>query len=112
MTLAAQAVTVKAGADGGGLQFDPSEVTIKAGETVTWKNNAGFPHNVVFDEDSIPVSRSASLLFRRYHFSLQNGHWLLGASFLAVLGVGLILLAACFGSLAPHKLMIAGVERA
>ncbi|KAK9862217.1 hypothetical protein WJX84_001036 [Apatococcus fuscideae] len=62
LTLAAQAVTVKAGADGGGLQFDPSEVTIKAGETVTWKNNAGFPHNVVFDEDSIPEGASAGPL--------------------------------------------------
>ena len=35
--------------------FDPATVTIKAGETVTWTNNVGFPHNVVFDEDSIPV---------------------------------------------------------
>ncbi len=35
--------------------FDPPSITIKAGESVTWKNNAGFPHNVVFDEDDVPV---------------------------------------------------------
>jgi len=35
--------------------FDPPELTIKAGETVNWINNAGFPHNVVFDEDDVPV---------------------------------------------------------
>ena len=58
LTFAANAATtVKCGADGGGLVFEPAEVTIKAGDTVTWKNNAGFPHNVVFDEDAIPVSQ-------------------------------------------------------
>lgn len=57
LTFAANAATtIKAGADGGGLVFEPSEVTIKAGDSVTWKNNAGFPHNIVFDEDAIPVS--------------------------------------------------------
>lgn len=55
--LCAQAdATVKLGADSGALEFVPSSVTIKAGETVTWVNNAGFPHNIVFDEDAIPVS--------------------------------------------------------
>jgi plastocyanin len=48
--------TVKLGADSGALVFDPETVTIKAGESVTWVNNAGFPHNIVFDEDAIPVS--------------------------------------------------------
>jgi plastocyanin len=48
--------TVKLGADSGALEFVPSTVTIKAGESVTWVNNAGFPHNIVFDEDAIPVS--------------------------------------------------------
>jgi plastocyanin len=57
LTLAAHAdVTVKLGADSGALVFDPATVTIKSGETVTFKNNAGFPHNVVFDEDEVPVS--------------------------------------------------------
>lgn len=55
LALSANAANVKLGADGGALVFDPATVTIKAGETVTWTNNVGFPHNVVFDEDSIPV---------------------------------------------------------
>jgi plastocyanin len=28
------------------IQFDPAEVTIKAGETVTWTNNEDVPHDV------------------------------------------------------------------
>jgi plastocyanin len=28
------------------IQFDPADVTIKAGETVTWTNNEGVPHDV------------------------------------------------------------------
>lgn len=47
--------SVKLGADSGALVFEPSTVTIKAGESVNWTNNAGFPHNIVFDEDAIPV---------------------------------------------------------
>jgi plastocyanin len=31
-------------------------VTIKSGESIKFVNNAGFPHNVVFDEDAVPVS--------------------------------------------------------
>lgn len=56
VTLSAHAVTVKLGADSGALAFVPETVTIKAGETVDFVNNAGFPHNIVFDEDDIPVS--------------------------------------------------------
>ena len=55
LALSANAATVKLGADGGGLVFDPANLTVQAGDTVEWVNNVGFPHNVVFDEDEIPV---------------------------------------------------------
>ncbi len=55
LALSANAASVKLGGDGGALIFDPATITIKAGESVTWTNNVGFPHNVVFDEDAIPV---------------------------------------------------------
>eukprot|EP00879_Flechtneria_rotunda_P000066 GHRR01000104.1.p1 GENE.GHRR01000104.1~~GHRR01000104.1.p1 ORF type:complete len:165 (+),score=13.82 GHRR01000104.1:53-496(+) len=54
--------TVKLGADSGALVFEPASVTIKAGETVTWVNNAGFPHNIVFDEDAVPSGANAEAL--------------------------------------------------
>jgi len=50
------------GSDSGGLVFVPDTVTIKAGETVEWKNNAGFPHNIVFDEDNVPDGVNADSL--------------------------------------------------
>lgn len=36
--------------------FEPSSITIAKGESVSFVNNAGFPHNIVFDEDAVPVS--------------------------------------------------------
>ncbi|CAK0732116.1 hypothetical protein CVIRNUC_000087 [Coccomyxa viridis] len=62
LALSANAASVKLGAAGGALVFEPAEVTIKSGETVTWTNNIGFPHNVVFDEDGIPAGASADKL--------------------------------------------------
>jgi plastocyanin len=50
----ANAVDVKLGSDGGQLVFVPDEVTIKAGDSVTWLGNKGMPHNVVFDEEAVP----------------------------------------------------------
>merc|ERR1719183_2679817 len=50
----ANAVDVKLGSDSGQLVFVPDEVTIKAGDSVTWLGNAGMPHNVVFDEENVP----------------------------------------------------------
>lgn len=55
LALSANAATVKLGADSGALVFEPSTITISKGESVTWVNNAGFPHNIVFDEDNVPV---------------------------------------------------------
>merc|ERR1712146_349525 len=45
---------IKLGSDSGGLVFVPDTLTVKAGESITFKNNVGFPHNVVFDEDAVP----------------------------------------------------------
>uniref|UniRef100_A0A0E0DVC3 Plastocyanin n=1 Tax=Oryza meridionalis TaxID=40149 RepID=A0A0E0DVC3_9ORYZ len=50
----AMAQEVLLGANGGVLVFEPNDFTVKSGETITFKNNAGFPHNVVFDEDAVP----------------------------------------------------------
>merc|ERR1719473_502133 len=51
---AAETKTVKMGTDSGQLVFVPDEVKICKGDTVTWVNNKGGPHNVVFDEEAIP----------------------------------------------------------
>lgn len=56
----AMAQEVLLGADDGVLVFEPKEFTVKAGETITFKNNAGFPHNVVFDEDEVPSGVDAA----------------------------------------------------
>eukprot|EP00195_Chlamydomonas_chlamydogama_P005424 CAMPEP_0202892998 /NCGR_PEP_ID=MMETSP1392-20130828/2648_1 /ASSEMBLY_ACC=CAM_ASM_000868 /TAXON_ID=225041 /ORGANISM="Chlamydomonas chlamydogama, Strain SAG 11-48b" /LENGTH=150 /DNA_ID=CAMNT_0049577169 /DNA_START=61 /DNA_END=513 /DNA_ORIENTATION=- len=65
LTLAAHAdVTVKLGSDTGALVFEPATVTVKAGETINFKNNAGFPHNVVFDEDAVPSGVDADAISR------------------------------------------------
>jgi plastocyanin len=54
--------TVSLGSDSGGLVFEPDKITIKAGETITFKNNAGFPHNIIFDEDAVPEGVAADKL--------------------------------------------------
>ncbi|HEY9698503.1 MAG TPA: plastocyanin [Trichocoleus sp.] len=46
---AAETFTVKMGADNGMLAFEPSTLTVKAGDTVKWVNNKLPPHNIVFD---------------------------------------------------------------
>jgi plastocyanin len=56
----AMAIDVLLGADDGSLAFVPSEFSISPGEKIVFKNNAGFPHNIVFDEDSIPSGVDAS----------------------------------------------------
>lgn len=57
---AAATVTVKMGADSGQLQFEPKDVTIKAGDTVKWVNNKLAPHNAVFDKDKVPSDVDAT----------------------------------------------------
>ncbi|KAI3960676.1 hypothetical protein MKX01_003850 [Papaver californicum] len=56
----AMAVDVLLGSDDGGLAFVPNNFAVAAGEKITFKNNAGFPHNIVFDEDEIPAGVDAS----------------------------------------------------
>jgi len=53
-SFAAETKTVKMGSDSGQLVFVPDEIKICKGDSVTWVNNKGGPHNVVFDEDEIP----------------------------------------------------------
>ncbi|EFN52760.1 hypothetical protein CHLNCDRAFT_48299 [Chlorella variabilis] len=57
------------GADNGALVFDPSSVTIAKGESVTFVNNAGFPHNVVFDEDEVPSGVNADAISHEDYFN-------------------------------------------
>nr|P00287.1 RecName: Full=Plastocyanin [Phaseolus vulgaris]9PCY_A Chain A, PLASTOCYANIN [Phaseolus vulgaris] len=47
------------GSGDGSLVFVPSEFSVPSGEKIVFKNNAGFPHNVVFDEDEIPAGVDA-----------------------------------------------------
>ena len=51
---AAGSTAVKMGSDSGQLVFQPDEVKVCAGDTITWTNNKGGPHNVVFNADAIP----------------------------------------------------------
>jgi len=48
------ALEVLLGGGDGSLVFVPSEFSIASGEKIVFKNNAGFPHNVIFDEDEVP----------------------------------------------------------
>ncbi|MBD2384080.1 plastocyanin [Cylindrospermum sp. FACHB-282] len=56
---AADTYTVKLGSDKGLLQFQPSKLTIKAGDTIEWVNNKVPPHNVVFDKAKNPAKDAA-----------------------------------------------------
>jgi len=56
---AAETKSVKMGSDSGQLVFVPDEVKICKGDSITWVNNKGGPHNVVFVEDAIPKGVSA-----------------------------------------------------
>ncbi len=48
---AARATTFHVNA-GGDLAFSPRDLTIQAGDTVTWSNSSGLPHNVHADDGS------------------------------------------------------------
>ena len=50
----AMALEILLGGDDGSLAFVPNSFSVASGEKIVFKNNAGFPHNVVFDEDEVP----------------------------------------------------------
>ena len=52
--------TVKMGSDGGLLVFEPATITVSKGDTVTWENNKMAPHNVIFDENSVPGGKAVA----------------------------------------------------
>jgi plastocyanin len=54
-------VTVNMVGDAKGYRFEPSSITIKAGDGVKWVNVSGGPHNVTFWPDSIPSGAAAVL---------------------------------------------------
>ncbi|WP_171259958.1 plastocyanin/azurin family copper-binding protein, partial [Acinetobacter baumannii] len=51
----ANAIEVLMGSNGGELAFIPKEFQVALGESIVFKNNAGFPHNVIIDEDEVPA---------------------------------------------------------
>merc|ERR1719331_421879 len=61
-SFAAQTKMVKMGSDSGQLVFVPDEITICKGDSVTWTNNKGGPHNVVFDEEAVPKGVDAEAI--------------------------------------------------
>ncbi|MCL2923477.1 MAG: plastocyanin [Trichodesmium sp. MAG_R04] len=46
----------------GGLKFSPKKVTVKPGDTVTFKNGILAPHNVIFDTRKSPDKKLAKKL--------------------------------------------------
>jgi plastocyanin len=45
----------------GEYRFDPANVTVKQGDAVKWVMVSGGPHNVQFDEASVPAAAKAQL---------------------------------------------------
>eukprot|EP01025_Chloroclados_australasicus_P032366 TRINITY_DN32819_c1_g1_i1.p1 TRINITY_DN32819_c1_g1~~TRINITY_DN32819_c1_g1_i1.p1 ORF type:complete len:191 (+),score=28.74 TRINITY_DN32819_c1_g1_i1:1-573(+) len=62
LAMSANAAQIKMGSDDGSLVFSPNSISVKAGEEITWVNNKGFPHNIVFDEDEVPEGVDADAL--------------------------------------------------
>jgi plastocyanin len=61
ISVPAIAAEIKLGGDDGTLAFVPSSISVKSGEEIKFVNNAGFPHNIVFDEDNVPVRPQPAL---------------------------------------------------
>ncbi|MFM7408176.1 MAG: plastocyanin [Cuspidothrix sp.] len=69
-TASAETYTIKLGSDKGLLQFQPSKLTIKPGDTIEWLNNKVPPHNVVFDPAKNPT-KDKDLAVSLSHTKLQ-----------------------------------------
>ena len=54
-------INVKMTGDAKGYRFEPSTINAKAGDSITFTNVAGGPHNVTFWADSIPAGTAAAL---------------------------------------------------
>jgi plastocyanin len=65
----AMAQEVLLGANDGALVCEPNEFIVKSGDTITFKNNAGYLHNIVFDEDEVPSSVDASRISREEYLN-------------------------------------------
>eukprot|EP00249_Psilotum_nudum_P007704 c20759_g1_i1 orf=159-674(+) len=68
----AQAATVKMGADNGTLIFVPASLSVPAGEKITFVNNKGFPHNVIFEKDGVPEGVQAETISHRDYMNEQG----------------------------------------
>lgn len=53
---------VKMIGDASGYKFDPAEITIKAGDGITWTMVSGGPHDVTFDPATIPAAAKSALM--------------------------------------------------
>ncbi|MGD1806045.1 plastocyanin [Dapis sp. BLCC M126] len=58
----AQAANYEVTMGAGGLQFSPKQVTVKPGDTVTFKNGMLAPHNVMFNPGNSPDGSLAKSL--------------------------------------------------
>jgi plastocyanin len=47
--------------DAGNYKFDPANITVKQGDAVKWVMVSGGPHNVQFDEATVPAGAKAQL---------------------------------------------------
>merc|ERR1711972_1093301 len=63
---AAEPTVIKMGDDKARLVYEPNEATICKGDSVTWINNKGGPHNVQFNEvpDGVEADDLGSELIR------------------------------------------------
>ncbi|KAH7278325.1 hypothetical protein KP509_38G035900 [Ceratopteris richardii] len=68
----ASAATIKMGADEGTLVFVPASISIPAGEKVTFLNNKGFPHNVIFEKDGVPETVPAETISHEDYMNEQG----------------------------------------